>query len=250
MTTARKKSPATSPNKIAKKTAAKPAKGGVRLEPVLAALRQRAPASRQAQAEAFARAFYKRMSADELEQHGPAGWAALALDFFDMVRARKPGAPSVRIFNPGMDRDGWESPHTVVQVANDDMPFLVDSVTMALADQGVGVHVLGHPVVQVQRDKAGKLLAVGAEAGDGARRGRRLGRDAPQDAGDRRRPRDPAHAGVRRRSQRGAGIPALGRRQPLHLPRLPRIRRGREGRQRTVVPGGKLRPRLAAGQGE
>ena len=163
MTTARKKSPAKPSAKSAKKNT------GARLEPVLAELRQRAPASRQAQAEAFARGFYKRMSPDELEQHSPAGWAALALDFFDMVRTRKPGTAEVRIFNPGMDKDGWESPHTVVQVANDDMPFLVDSVTMALADQGVGVHVLGHPVVQVARDKAGKLLAVGAEAGDGAR---------------------------------------------------------------------------------
>ena len=41
------------------------------------------------------------------------------------------------------------------------MPFLVDTVTMALAEQGIGVHVLGHPVVTFQRDKAGKLLAVG-----------------------------------------------------------------------------------------
>jgi len=139
-----------------------------RLEPVLASLRKRVPASRQVQAEAFARAFYKRMSAEELEQHSADGWAALALDFFEMVRTRKPGTAAVRIFNPGMDKDGWESPHTVVQVANDDMPFLVDSVTMALADQGVGVHVLGHPVVQVERDKSGKLVAAGAAAGDDA----------------------------------------------------------------------------------
>ena len=41
------------------------------------------------------------------------------------------------------------------------MPFLVDSVTMALAEQGIGVHVLGHPVVTFRRDKAGKLVGVG-----------------------------------------------------------------------------------------
>src|SRR5690606_8781234 len=44
---------------------------------------------------------------------------------------------------------------------NDDMPFLVDSVTMALADRGVKVHVLGHPVIQITRDRAGRLLSVG-----------------------------------------------------------------------------------------
>src|SRR3546814_7888719 len=41
------------------------------------------------------------------------------------------------------------------------MPFLVDSVTMALAEQGIGVYVLGHPVVPITRDRAGKLLEVG-----------------------------------------------------------------------------------------
>src|SRR5690606_11278475 len=66
-----------------------------------------------------------------------------------------------RLFNPVLRTHGWESPHTVLQVVNDDMPFLVDSVTMALADRGVKVHVLGHPVIQITRDRAGRLLSVG-----------------------------------------------------------------------------------------
>src|SRR3546814_14570758 len=32
---------------------------------------------------------------------------------------------------------------------------------MALAEQGIGVYVLGHPVVPITRDRAGKLLEVG-----------------------------------------------------------------------------------------
>ena len=133
----------------------------VSLAPILAALRKRVPKAQQVQAEAFARAFYRRMSADEVAVHSPDGWAVLAGDFLDMVRSRKPGTAEVRVFNATLKQHGWESPHTVVQIANDDMPFLVDSVTMALAEQGIGVHVLGHPVVNLQRDKAGKLTAVG-----------------------------------------------------------------------------------------
>jgi glutamate dehydrogenase len=133
----------------------------VSLDPVIAALRKREPKAQLAQAEAFVRLFYKRMSAEEVVLHSPEGWAALASDFLGMVRARKPGTAGVRIFNASLKQDGWESPHTVIQIVNDDMPFLVDSVTMALAEQGIGVHVLGHPVVTFQRDKAGKLTAVG-----------------------------------------------------------------------------------------
>jgi glutamate dehydrogenase len=133
----------------------------VSLDPVFAALRKRVPKEQQAQAETFAAAFYKRMTAEEFAQHGPDGWAALAADFLDLARARKPGAAKVRVFNANLKQHGLESPHTMVQVVNDDMPFLVDSVTMALAEQGIGVHVLGHPVVKFQRDKAGRLTAVG-----------------------------------------------------------------------------------------
>ena len=193
--------------------------------PVFAALRKRVPKAQQAQAEAFARAFYRRMSRRGISRcTARKAWAALAADFLDLARARKPGTAEVRVFNASLKQHGLESPHTVVQIVNDDMPFLVDSVTMALAEQGIGVHVLGHPVVHFQRDKAGKLLAVGegtpeslihleidrqpaeamagiertiqARTGRRARDRRRLERDALEDAGDRRRPRHAQDAGV------------------------------------------------------
>lgn len=158
------------PRKAASKATAKPAAAkpaaapntqSVSLEPILAAMRKRLPKARHAEGEAFIRAFYARMSEDELPQHSADGWAALAVDFLDFARARKPGTALVRLFNSTIKSHGWESAHTVLQIANDDMPFLVDTVTMALAEQGIGVHVLGHPVVTFQRDKAGKLVAVG-----------------------------------------------------------------------------------------
>ncbi len=134
------------------------------LDPIFDAIRKRAGKARQDDATAFASAFYLRMIEDELPMHGADGWAALANDFLDFARSRKPGTPSVRLFNPTLAKHGWESPHTVLQIVNDDMPFLVDSVTMALAERGVGVHVLGHPVVKIARDRSGKLTAVGEGA--------------------------------------------------------------------------------------
>ena len=128
---------------------------------ILAALAKRVPKSRLADAEAFAGIFYKRMSREEFVQHAAEGWAALGADILDFAGTRKPGTANVRLFNAGMKDSGWESPHTVLQVVNDDMPFLVDSVTMKLAEMGIGVHVLGHPVVPMHRDKAGKLQAAG-----------------------------------------------------------------------------------------
>src|SRR5690606_24408910 len=150
-------------------TGKKSARGRTSIEPILEALRKRAPKAMQAQAEAFAKAFYVRMSDDEIVQHSAEGWANLAWDFLEQARKRKPGTAEVRVFNASLEGNGWESPHTVVQVVNVDMPFLVDSVTMTLADQGNGELVRGRPEVQDTRGNAGKLVAVGSDAGVGAR---------------------------------------------------------------------------------
>jgi glutamate dehydrogenase len=155
MTTPSKKK-AAAPPKPPRETR-KDARGGL-LDPILDAVRRRKGGD---DARAFANAFYRRMTAEEMPLHGADSWAALAMDLLDFARKRKPRSANVRLFNPSLKTHGWESPHTVLQIVNDDMPFLVDSVTMALAEQGIGVHVLGHPVIQISRDKAGRLLAVG-----------------------------------------------------------------------------------------
>ncbi|MCF7220260.1 NAD-glutamate dehydrogenase domain-containing protein [Marilutibacter chinensis] len=136
--------------------------GGVSLAPIVAAMRGKLPKARHAEAEAFVKAFYVRMGDDELPQHSTEGWAALANDFLEFARIRKAGKALVRLFNPTLKAHGWESPHTVLQIVNDDMPFLVDSITMRLAELGIGVHVLGHPVVRLERDRSGKLETVGS----------------------------------------------------------------------------------------
>src|SRR5690606_15901373 len=131
------------------------------LGPILGAIRRRAGKVGGHDASACAVALYRRMTEDELPAHASDAWAALALDLLEFARKRRPGTALVRLFNPSRDSHGWDSPRTVLQVVNDDMPFLVDSVTMALAEAGVGVHVLGHPVIQIARDKAGRLAGVG-----------------------------------------------------------------------------------------
>ena len=49
-------------------------------------------------------------------------------------------------------------------IVNDDMPFLVDSIAGAISARGLAVHRLLHPIVNVVRDPAGRLLSVGPDA--------------------------------------------------------------------------------------
>ena len=55
-------------------------------------------------------------------------------------------------------------------IINDDMPFLVDSIANAIAARHLTIHRLLHPVVCVDRDDKGKLLALEPLCGDEERR--------------------------------------------------------------------------------
>ncbi|HEX9466995.1 MAG TPA: NAD-glutamate dehydrogenase [Acidimicrobiia bacterium] len=67
-----------------------------------------------------------------------------------LATTRAPGAAAVRVANPTRAADGWDSPHTVVQIVDDDMPFLIDSVSNAIGDRGYDIHLLLHPIVVSQ----------------------------------------------------------------------------------------------------
>lgn len=58
---------------------------------------------------------------------------------------------------------------TAVQIVNDDMPLLVDSVTSTLNRLGATVSEVVHPIFDVVRDESGQLLAVTPREGEGSR---------------------------------------------------------------------------------
>ena len=84
--------------------------------------------------------------------------SAIAENFSGFVLERKRGTPKVRVFNPSLKKDGYVSRHTVIMLANDDMPFLVDSTTGELNRMGLGLHLVVHPVVHVVRNDRNQFL--------------------------------------------------------------------------------------------
>ena len=121
-----------------------------------------------ADTEAFIRAFYDRVPVDDIANRAPADLAAQAVNFLKFAHQRKPGKPLLRIFNPAAGEHGWEGDRTVIEVVNDNMPFLVDSIAAALNFRRLGVHLVIHPVLRNRRDGKGVLKAVNARAKKGA----------------------------------------------------------------------------------
>ena len=109
----------------------------------------------------FARDFLARVPQDELDGRDAADWAQIVRAFFAFATERTAGAPKIDVANPSAAEHGFDSTHTVVRIVNDDMPFLVDSVRMALAQFNISLHQIVHPVLPVARDAAGRLQKLG-----------------------------------------------------------------------------------------
>jgi glutamate dehydrogenase len=82
-----------------------------------------------------------------------------AMSHLTLALDRSPGAPAVRVYSPDFEEHGFGSPHTVVDIVTDDMPFVVDSVTTEVIRHGLGLHLTVHPVVPVRRD-GGRLVDI------------------------------------------------------------------------------------------
>ncbi|MDX1375659.1 MAG: NAD-glutamate dehydrogenase, partial [Burkholderiales bacterium] len=108
---------------------------------------------------AFVRRYFRRVAPEDLTEHAAEDLFGAALSHWDLARQRTPGTERLRVLNPNMDDHGWQSTHTVVEIVTDDMPFLVDSVTMAVNRRGLTLHLFIHPIVSVARDAAGRRRA-------------------------------------------------------------------------------------------
>jgi glutamate dehydrogenase len=108
----------------------------------------------------FVRQYYHWVPAKDLADRDQADLCGAVVAHWRTARQRARCEAKVNVYNPERERDGWTSPYTVVEVVSDDMPFIVDSVTMELARQGCNIELMIHPVMRVVRDAEGELTEV------------------------------------------------------------------------------------------
>ena len=108
-------------------------------------------------------ALFAQAAPEDLLGYEPADLAALAEHAFAFLSVRKPGVPKVRFVDapPGGERLKAIS---VIEIVNDDMPFLVDSVMADLAVRDTAIRLVAHPILGVTREAAGKLQSLTPQA--------------------------------------------------------------------------------------
>src|ERR1041385_7412168 len=126
---------------------------------------KRAGDSLSESAEQFVRRYFALVAPDDIIYTSFETLLGGALSLFEFAAQRTPGTAKVRIFNPTQAENGWTLEHTVIEIVNDDMPFLVDSVSAEVHRRDRNIHLLIHPVFRVRRDKKGKRMELSATLG-------------------------------------------------------------------------------------
>lgn len=103
--------------------------------------------------------FYDKLPVVDLDGLDPKAAAKTVISAYEFMVVRTSGAPKLRVTH--------NKKRTVVEILNDDMPFLFDSIVAEFGRQGIHIHSILHPIVSVKRDVKGKLLQV-AGAGKAA----------------------------------------------------------------------------------
>ena len=116
----------------------------------------------------FAEKFYARVMPSDLALFSEHDRQRIAAGIWRLTQTRKPSTINLRLFNPSPLQDGWTVDHTVLEVVNDDMPFLIDSIVGELRRRGLGIHIVIHPVMQVRRDASGEWLGFVSDKTAGA----------------------------------------------------------------------------------
>ncbi|MGH7033225.1 MAG: NAD-glutamate dehydrogenase, partial [Stellaceae bacterium] len=117
----------------------------------------------------FVAQFYARVAPADLADRTAEQLYSAAASLWEFARQRPPGGPIVRVFNPPNASEGPRR-RTIVEIVNDDMPFLVDSVSLALNAEGGTIDLIIHPILRVERDAAGcvtRLYERGESGGQG-----------------------------------------------------------------------------------
>ncbi|MGN6130214.1 MAG: hypothetical protein ACTHOK_07720, partial [Nocardioidaceae bacterium] len=104
------------------------------------------------------RYFYRHVAPEDIVERSDVDLCGAAVSQYDLATYRPQGTANIKVSTPTVAENGWSANgHTVVEVVTDDMPVLVDSVTMLLNEQDRTVHGVIHPQLLVRRDMAGAL---------------------------------------------------------------------------------------------
>ncbi len=116
----------------------------------------------------FLKTFYANVPKEDMEMMAPENIAFTASNHLKLSHSRKIGdPPAISILTPTQSKEGWNAGRTIIDIANDDMAFLVDSTIAEIIRHNYQISVFIHPILHVTHTKAGVIKELHTEQKNG-----------------------------------------------------------------------------------
>ena len=109
----------------------------------------------------FARQFYGTVALEDLKEWTIDDLYGAVVNFWLLINDRSLHETKIKIYNPDFERHGWQTTHTVIEIICDDMPFIVDSVQIAINKMGLASHFMIHMGgIRVKRNEQHRVVDI------------------------------------------------------------------------------------------
>ena len=109
----------------------------------------------------FLNNFYKNVPEEDVVQMPPEHIKHAAQSHLNFSLKRKYGSGAhIHAYTPTKKKNGWDASCTIIDIVNDDMAFLVDSVVAEIVSRGYHINVFLHPILHVEVDNKNNVTAI------------------------------------------------------------------------------------------
>ena len=136
------------------------ANSSVLLENVAAMINDKISDDQSPLVASFTQILYGDISESDIENRSDSDLYGAALSLWGALNERKPYEQVIKVFNPVLSRHGWQPTRTIIEIVHQDMPFLVDSINMALTRLGISTHLSLHHPISVSRNDDGVVNSI------------------------------------------------------------------------------------------
>ena len=136
------------------------------LEQIFTQLKKHFSEKDQKTLQIFINTVYRDVSITDLTQSSQEDLNGLTVSLWREVAMRKGDGAKIRVFNPDVEQDEWQSPHTVISILCRNIPFIIDTLKLVLNDLNIKLHRVFYSEVNSQRGKTGKLTSLNSESCD------------------------------------------------------------------------------------
>ena len=105
--------------------------------------------------QAFLRVYLQRFPLEEWMGRVYADLYGLCYALWLNLKSAPGKSPRASVYNPTLDEHGWQCGRTVIVILQRDMPFLVDTVRIALQGLDAPIHIIKSTVLNISREQNG-----------------------------------------------------------------------------------------------